>query len=91
MILSCKANKETMNKEGPLEWYKAEVSHLYDYKDGDYVVGVARMARAFYLFKNDKNYAQILAKLKDSYEKQRVIEIGIELHPGLKDKVVIAK
>lgn len=89
-FILCNGCNKSESQSG-LTWYKASVNSLYNYDNGNYVVGLGISARAFYLNKNDKNYKKILKSLKDSYKTKKVIEVAYTSADDSRSKIVQIK
>lgn len=84
LINGCKED----DSQPKTNWYKAQVNSLYEYSDGNYVVGLGISARAFYLYKDEKNYKKLLKALKDSYQMKNTIEVGYIIYDNTKNRIV---
>ncbi len=59
-----------------VQWVKARVSSLYEYKKGEFIVGLGISAKAYYLQRKQKDQPKLLEHLSTSLKTNTIIAVG---------------
>ncbi len=75
-LLASRGQIQTPAGPKAVQWVNACVSSLYEYKKGEFIVGLGISAKAYYLQKKQKDQTKLLELLNTSLKTKNIIEVG---------------